>query len=87
MEESTKNDSPNVRDDNTENRGNPRRGNRGGQGRGGNYRRSGPSKEWKLIEQLAMQGLTEQRKTRRWGIFFKLATLGYFVLLIGAMSP
>jgi len=80
-------DNAEGRGDNADSQKSPRRGNRGGQGRGGNYRRSGPSKEWKLIEQLAMQSLAEQRKSRRWSIFFKLATLGYLFLLVGVLNP
>lgn len=41
------------------------------------------SKEWKLIEKTVSQLGTEQRRARRWGIFFKLLTFSYlFVLLI-----
>jgi protease-4 len=35
-----------------------------------------------LIERLATAALTEQRRARRWGIFFKLLTFGYITLLI-----
>jgi protease-4 len=44
---------------------------------GGNWERD-------VIEKLALEGLREQRRSRRWGIFFKLLTFGYltfFVLL------
>jgi protease-4 len=34
-----------------------------------------------LVEELAMASLKEKRTTRRWGIFFKLAFLGYIVTL------
>lgn len=37
--------------------------------------------EKKLIEELALSTLKEKRTTRRWGIFFKLAFLSYFILL------
>lgn len=41
------------------------------------------SKEWKLIEKTVSQLGTEQRRARRWGIFFKLLTFAYlFGLLI-----
>lgn len=40
-------------------------------------------KEWQLLEKTLMASLVEQRRARRWGIFFKLITLGY-VLLFGA---
>jgi len=41
------------------------------------------SREWKLIEKLLASATIEQRRTRRWGIFFKALTFLYlFVLLI-----
>lgn len=42
------------------------------------------NKEWKLIEKVVTGLQDEQRKSRRWGIFFKLATLAY-VLFIAVM--
>ncbi|HET9701745.1 MAG TPA: S49 family peptidase [Burkholderiales bacterium] len=40
-----------------------------------------------VLEKLATAALAEQRKARRWGIFFKLLTFGYlFVLLFIAMD-
>jgi len=62
----------------------PRRGNNRGRN---NPRRSGPSKEWKLVEKLALQSLEEQKKSRRWGVFFKLATLAYVVFIFAALKP
>lgn len=41
------------------------------------------SKEWRLIERLIMGLQGEQRKARRWGIFFKLLTFGYLFVLLG----
>jgi protease-4 len=41
----------------------------------------GSSKEWKLIEKIVGGLQDEQRKTRRWGIFFKLAMLVYVVAI------
>ena len=38
--------------------------------------------EKKLIEDLALSSLREKRTSRRWGIFFKLAFLGYLVALV-----
>ena len=37
-----------------------------------------------LIEKLATEALKEQRRARRWGIFFKLLTFAYltFILVI-----
>ncbi len=40
-------------------------------------------KEWKLIEKLLNGLFVEQRRARRWGIFFKLLTFGYLFLLLG----
>jgi protease-4 len=37
--------------------------------------------ERKLLTNLAESSLREQRVSRRWGIFFKLATLGYLIAL------
>ena len=34
-------------------------------------------RDWKLIEKLVMSLQSEQRKSRRWGIFFKLLTFTY----------
>lgn len=40
------------------------------------------SKEWKLIEKVVMEMQGEQRRTRRWGIFFKLAFLVYLLTIL-----
>jgi protease-4 len=46
------------------------------------------SKEWKLIEKVVGGLQDEQRKTRRWGIFFKLAMLVYVIaLFVMVKSP
>jgi len=46
------------------------------------------SKEWKLIEKVLMEMHGEQRRTRRWGIFFKLAALVYlFSILMLVRMP
>lgn len=45
-------------------------------------------RDWKLIEKLVMSLQAEQRKSRRWGIFFKFLTFGYlFALLFFIRSP
>lgn len=41
------------------------------------------TKEWRLIERLIMGLQGEQRKARRWGIFFKSLTFGYLFILLG----
>ncbi len=40
------------------------------------------AKSWKLLEVTLLAGVQEQRRARRWGIFFKLLT---FVYLFGAL--
>ena len=49
------------------------------------------SKEWKLIEKTVSQLGVEQRRSRRWGIFFKLLTFmylfGLLILLNSVSSP
>lgn len=42
-------------------------------------------KEWKLIEKLLNGLFVEQRRARRWGIFFKLLTFGYLFALLGVL--
>ncbi|WP_166265439.1 S49 family peptidase [Marinobacter caseinilyticus] len=45
-------------------------------------------RDWKLIEKLVMSLQSEQRKSRRWGIFFKLLTFIYlFALLLMIQFP
>jgi protease IV len=41
--------------------------------------------ERKTLEELAFASLKEQRRSRRWGIFFKLLGFGYLFLLLGIM--
>ena len=38
--------------------------------------------ERKIIEKLALEALTEQKRRRRWGIFFKLLGFAYLTLII-----
>lgn len=40
------------------------------------------SKEWKLVEKLVLSMQAEQRKSRRWGIFFKFLTFAYLLGLV-----
>lgn len=40
--------------------------------------------ERSVLEKVAMASIVEQRRTRRWGIFFKLAFLAYLLTLTGA---
>ena len=43
----------------------------------------GDAKSWKLLEKTLLASVQEQRRSRRWGIFFKLLT---FVYLFGALA-
>ena len=38
--------------------------------------------EYSILEKLALNALDEQRKTRRWGIFFKLLTALYILIVL-----
>ena len=68
-------------------------GDKGSKG-GGLFGRKKPAmppesaRDWRLIEKLVMSLQAEQRRSRRWGIFFKLLTFGYlFALLFFLRSP
>ncbi|WP_257252936.1 S49 family peptidase [Endozoicomonas sp. ONNA1] len=49
------------------------------------YEQSGDKdgRAWKLIEDLAQGALREQRRARRWGIFFKLLTFAWLFVSVG----
>lgn len=42
--------------------------------------------EWKLLEKVILVSVDEQRKARKWGIFFKFLTFGYIFLLLVIMG-
>lgn len=44
---------------------------------------SADDKSWQLLEKALLVGVQEQRRSRRWGIFFKLLT---FIYLFGALA-
>lgn len=44
---------------------------------------SASKKEWKLIEKMLNGLFVEQRRARRWGIFFKFLTFAYLFALLG----
>nr|VFK77780.1 MAG: protease-4 [Candidatus Kentron sp. SD] len=46
-----------------------------------------PTWERDVIDKLIFASLKEQRRARRWGIFFKLAMLAYFLLILGLYLP
>ena len=49
---------------------------------------SPPSRhEWQILEKVATASVTEQRKARRWGIFFKLLTFFYLFVIIASFLP
>ncbi|HCI30755.1 MAG TPA: S49 family peptidase, partial [Psychrobacter sp.] len=37
--------------------------------------------EWKVLENTLLASVVEQRRARRWSIFFKLLTFGYILLI------
>ncbi|PXB88745.1 S49 family peptidase, partial [Pseudomonas aeruginosa] len=44
-------------------------------------------KSWKLLEKAVLAGVQEQRRARRWGIFFKSLTFIYLFVVLLAFSP
>ena len=42
--------------------------------------------EWKLLEKAVLASVEEQRRARRWGIFFKFLTFAYIFLLLVIMG-
>lgn len=46
------------------------------------YSNNGPDWERKTIEKLAFAALDEQRRSRRWGLFFKSLTFLYLIVLL-----
>lgn len=48
---------------------------------------SGDEKAWKLLEQTLQAGVVEQRRARRWGIFFKLLAFVYLFGVLALFSP
>ncbi len=41
--------------------------------------------ERKVLEKVALESIAEQRRGRRWGIFFKLLGFGYLALILGLL--
>lgn len=48
---------------------------------------SADAKSWKLLEKAVLAGVQEQRRARRWGIFFKLLTFVYLFLALALFTP
>ncbi|MBF7731346.1 S49 family peptidase [Pseudomonas sp. N040] len=44
-------------------------------------------KSWQLLEKVVLAGVQEQRRARRWGIFFKALTLLYLFVALAMFSP
>lgn len=44
-------------------------------------------KSWQLLEKAVLSGVQEQRRARRWGIFFKLLTFAYLFIALALFSP
>ncbi|RON11251.1 S49 family peptidase [Pseudomonas brassicacearum] len=44
-------------------------------------------KSWKLLEKTLLAGVQEQRRSRRWGIFFKLLTFVYLFIALILFTP
>lgn len=42
---------------------------------------------WSLLEQVALASVTEQRRARRWGIFFKGLTFVYLLVVLSLAMP
>ncbi|MBF7141528.1 MULTISPECIES: S49 family peptidase [Pseudomonas] len=49
--------------------------------------RSGDERSWKLLEKTLLASVQEQRRARRWGIFFKSLTFLYLVGMLFLFSP
>lgn len=47
----------------------------------------GDDKSWKLLEKTLLAGVQEQRRSRRWGIFFKLLTFVYLFAALVLFTP
>lgn len=45
------------------------------------------AKSWKLLEATLQAGIREQRRARRWGIFFKLLTFAYLFVVLALFAP
>lgn len=48
---------------------------------------AGDDKSWKLLERTLLAGIQEQRRARRWGIFFKLLTFLLLVAVLLTFTP
>jgi len=44
-------------------------------------------KSWQLLEKVLLAGVQEQKRSRRWGIFFKALTFTYLIVALLVLSP
>ena len=44
-------------------------------------------KSWQLLEKAVLAGVQEQRRARRWGIFFKILTFAYLFVALALFAP
>lgn len=51
-----------------------------------NNQKQPTGQEWQILEKAVLASVEEQRRTRRWGIFFKFLTFAYLLFVILAMS-
>ncbi len=56
-----------------------------GAGPGREPSRPAETRALEVLERIALEGLREQRRARRWGIFFKLVFLAYLVVLLAVL--
>ena len=49
--------------------------------------KTNPSKEWALIEKVMLASVQEQRRARRWSIFFRILTFSYLLILLFLLKP
>ncbi len=49
--------------------------------------RPADDKTWALIEKTMLASVREQRRARRWGIFFKLLTFAYLIVMLVLFTP
>ncbi|MFC2973659.1 S49 family peptidase [Azotobacter bryophylli] len=47
----------------------------------------GDGKSWRLLEKTLLAGIQEQRRSRRWGIFFKLLAFVYLFVALVLFAP
>ena len=47
----------------------------------------GGDKSWQLLEKTLLAGIQEQRRARRWGIFFKVLMFCYLIAVLVLFSP